>query len=93
MNKKQQNNRKKIPDTVDCPTTKNFVQVPVKMLRNPKLSLEAKGLFMFLLSYQQENKNWKEILRQMMEKEGDIIESSLVELESEGYISFSKEEK
>jgi hypothetical protein len=72
-------------DAINCSPIKEFTSIPNKILRNPELSLKAKGLLSMLLS---NDGNWHTYLSklQTMTKDGiDGIRSGLTELENHGY--------
>jgi helix-turn-helix protein len=70
--------------------TKSFTQVSNDVLRNPELSLKAKGLLIQLLSHED---GWQQSIRYSIRECADgeaSIRSALVELEAAGYLQRSR---
>ena len=78
----------KMMDAINAGHSKNFVQIPHDLLRNPNISFEAKGIMCLLLSIsdpREENKVLSKIKQIEEEKAGDT-RTALKELEDNGYL-------
>jgi hypothetical protein len=86
MERTKNNQKFYLPDSINCGTVKNFTTIPNELLRNPNLSLKAKGILCLLLS----NKDgWSTFLPtlQRFSIEGEsAIRSGIQELEESKYL-------
>lgn len=76
----------RLPDIINCSHTGTFTQVPNAMLRNPELSLRAKGLLCILLSNSVGWSSHIATLRRMTSDSPTVIRGALTELERAGYL-------
>ena len=79
-------NQTKIPDAINCSTSKNYVSIPNDLLRNPTISGKAKALMCILLANKE---GWKSCIPaiKLMMKEGETaIRGAIAELEQTGYL-------
>jgi len=78
--------RTRLPDAINCSVSKNFTQVPNRLLRNPDITHKAKSILCLLLSNKE---GWTSYMASLckMSKEGEsAIRSALKELEEHGYL-------
>ena len=79
----------RLPNVVNCSITKNFIQIPNNLLKDPNISFEAKGIYGALLL----NENLDDLLK-FCKEDRNVIESAINELEVNGYLkSVNHEEK
>jgi len=78
--------RTRLPGAIDCSVSKNFTQVPDRLLRNPDITHKAKSILCLLLT---KKEGWTSHMTSLceMSKEGEsAIRSALKELEEHGYL-------
>ena len=82
----------RLPDAINRSLEEESTPIPDELLRNPKISAEAKTLFFLLLSYEDNQESHiitiERIIEDLVESE-EIIRSSLSELEEHGYLSIT----
>jgi hypothetical protein len=76
----------KVPDAINCGTSKGFTQVPNEFLRNPKISSKTKAILCILLSNQDGWLSHSSTLSSMMKEGREAIQTGLSELKSLGYL-------
>lgn len=75
-----------MPDSINCSPDSNFTRVPNELLRNPNITIKAKGILAILLSNRKGWKSYKSTLKSYMKEGIDAINSGIKELEELGYI-------
>ena len=76
----------RVPDAINQSITKEFTQVPNKLLRNSELSFKAKGILCLLLSNKKGWYSYIKTIKQMSKEGTDGIKSGIHELEANGYL-------
>jgi len=75
----------KLPDAINCSLTKDFTQVPNKLLRNPNITSKAKAILCLLLSNKEGWCSHIITIQTMLKEKNDAIRAGLKELEKHGY--------
>ena len=82
--------RTRLPDAINRSASKNFVEIPNDLLRNPNISFEAKAVYgVLLLNGNNENGEILINLNDLFEiykEDRDVIRSAIDELEMNGYL-------
>lgn len=77
---------KRLPDAINCSTSRNYTSIPNEVLRNPLISAKAKTILFILLSNREGWVSYKKTLGQMMKEGVDAIEAGIKELEKNGHL-------
>ncbi|HUX57833.1 MAG TPA: hypothetical protein VMV77_12720 [Bacteroidales bacterium] len=75
-----------LPDAINCSISKNFTQVPTKLLRDPNVTSKAKAYLCLLLSNKDGWSSHVTMIQTMVKEKMDAIQSGLQELEGLGYL-------
>jgi hypothetical protein len=76
----------RLPDAINCSPKSNFTQIRNSVLRDPKLTLKAKGLIALLLSNSSKWTSYMKQIEQICSEGRDAIRSAVQELEANDYL-------
>jgi len=76
----------RIPDAINCSSSKEFTQIPNNVLRSPDISGKAKALLCLMLSNKEGWYSYLVTIQKMMKEGEEAIKSGLSELEKNGYL-------
>lgn len=75
-----------LPDAINCSISKEYTQIPNKLLKSPEISGKGKALLCLLLSNKEGWKSCLSGISKMMKEGSDAINSGINELEEYGYL-------
>jgi hypothetical protein len=79
--------RERLPDAIyRCKQKENFTQISNSFIRDPEISLKAKGILAILLSNSDEWMSYVSTISSMIKEGRDLLLSGLAELEQKGYL-------
>lgn len=82
----QNNQKRKMPDAINCSSTENYTRISNDILQSNTLSGAAVKILGILLSKKEGERHIISVLKTMMKEKETVIRRGLKELENLGYI-------